>query len=189
MVFSSFSRACCWLLFDDNEILSFWYECDAELCTHIFSFLFFLASSNNDTDKIHNTQTPRKQTLTPLQLHTKNIISKYATGLYLGSVQGTSLAPHPTASTPVLTVNEVAKHKTKNDCWIIIEGQVYNVTDFLNDHPGGKRAILMYGGKDATKEFKMLHNKSILKKYGKGLHLGPLVGVSGKPKMLPGPKL
>ena len=107
-------------------------------------------------------------------LHTKNILKKYATGLFRGMVAGMKM--HRTGSTPALTPSEVAKHNTKEDCWVIIENHVYNVTDFLEDHPGGKRAILMYAGKDATKEFKMLHNKSILKKYGGDLYLGPLVG-------------
>ena len=76
------------------------------------------------------------------------------------------------------TTPEIAKHNTKDDCWVIIAGKVYDVTTFLSDHPGGKRAIMMYAGKDATKEFKMLHNKNILKKYGTDLLLGPLVGTS-----------
>jgi hypothetical protein len=41
---------------------------------------------------------------------------------------------------------------------------VYNVTDFLGDHPGGKKAILLYAGKDATEEFLMLHKPDIIVK-------------------------
>jgi hypothetical protein len=43
-------------------------------------------------------------------------------------------------------------------------GNVYNVTDFLGDHPGGKKAILLYAGKDATEEFLMLHKPDIIVK-------------------------
>ena len=117
-------------------------------------------------------------------LHTKNILAKYATGLYLGQVAGSAHAVKCTAvaaaaaAAPRLTVAEVAKHNTKEDCWIVIENKVYDVTTFLGEHPGGKRAILMYAGKDATKEFQMLHNKNILKKYAKSFYLGPLMGAS-----------
>jgi len=116
-------------------------------------------------------------------LHTKNILNKYATNLYRGEISNThqttsAVARNQTAARPLLTVQEVAKHSSKEDCWVIIENNVYDVTTFLSDHPGGKRAILMYAGKDGTKEFKMLHNKNILKKYGKNLLLGPLVGTS-----------
>ena len=73
-----------------------------------------------------------------------------------------------------LTAAEVAKHKTEKDCWIIINGEVYDVTKFLPDHPGGKKAILMYGGKDATSEFNLLHKPAVLQKYGKEFKLGKL---------------
>ncbi|CAG8682286.1 3319_t:CDS:2, partial [Cetraspora pellucida] len=38
------------------------------------------------------------------------------------------------------------------DCWVIVNGEVLDVTNFLPDHPGGKKAILIYAGKDATEE-------------------------------------
>ena len=68
--------------------------------------------------------------------------------------------------------NEVQKHKSGDDCWIVINGKVYDVTKFLPDHPGGKKAILMYGGKDATEEFEMLHRPDIIDKYGKEYLIG-----------------
>jgi len=48
---------------------------------------------------------------------------------------------------------------------VILAGKVYDVTTFLPDHPGGKKAILLYAGKDATEEFDMLHPPNVLKKY------------------------
>ncbi len=74
------------------------------------------------------------------------------------------------------TAEEVAKHKTKDDCWVILHNKVYNVTNFLDDHPGGAKAILIYGGKDATEQFDMLHEMKIIKKYGKDMYVGDLSG-------------
>ena len=73
------------------------------------------------------------------------------------------------------TPAEVAKHTKKGDCWVVLNNEVYDVTEFLPDHPGGKNAILLYGGKDATKEFNMLHKPEIIEKYGKQYHIGTLV--------------
>lgn len=39
------------------------------------------------------------------------------------------------------------------------------MTNFLVDHPGGKGAIMLYAGKDATAEFNMLHKPDVVEKY------------------------
>jgi L-lactate dehydrogenase (cytochrome) len=47
----------------------------------------------------------------------------------------------------MLTLKEVAKHNSRDSCWVIIERRAYDLTDFLDDHPGGSGVILRYGGK------------------------------------------
>ncbi|KAI8338148.1 hypothetical protein BC941DRAFT_351661 [Chlamydoabsidia padenii] len=48
------------------------------------------------------------------------------------------------------TSNQVATHTSSDSCWIIYNNKVYNVTEFLVDHPGGDDLILAYAGKDVT---------------------------------------
>lgn len=47
----------------------------------------------------------------------------------------------------MLTRDEVAIHDSASSCWVIIGGNCYDVTDMINDHPGGRDAILRYAGK------------------------------------------
>ncbi len=72
------------------------------------------------------------------------------------------------------TVEEVARHNKDGDCWVIIRDQVYDVSKFMVDHPGGKDSILLYAGGDATEQFELMHQESVLKKYGPGLVIGKL---------------
>lgn len=68
----------------------------------------------------------------------------------------------------------MARHNNKDDCWVIINGQVLDVTNFLNDHPGGAKAILAYAGKDATEQFNLLHKPDVIEKYAKDCVIGVL---------------
>jgi len=53
----------------------------------------------------------------------------------------------------VFTLDEVKKHNTEKSAWMVIEGYVHDVTDFLADHPGGKEIVLDHIGTDATNIF------------------------------------
>jgi len=76
------------------------------------------------------------------------------------------------------TLEEIAKHNTEKDCWVIVNGQVLDVTDFLKDHPGGKKAIMIYAGRDATEEFNMLHKADVVEKYAPDSIIGKVKGGS-----------
>merc|ERR1719326_1739136 len=69
---------------------------------------------------------------------------------------------------------EVAKHTTKSDCWVVVSGQVLNVTNFLSQHPGGELAIITFAGKDATEEFNMIHPPDVIPKYAPDAVIGKL---------------
>ncbi|KAL8725672.1 MAG: hypothetical protein Q9166_007215 [cf. Caloplaca sp. 2 TL-2023] len=54
----------------------------------------------------------------------------------------------PSRTLPNYITKEVAAHKTSESCWVTIGSEVYDVTNFLDAHPGGGDLILEYGGKD-----------------------------------------
>ncbi|KAG2186257.1 hypothetical protein INT43_002695 [Umbelopsis isabellina] len=70
------------------------------------------------------------------------------------------------------TVEQVATHNSESDCWVIIHDKVYDVTNFLKEHPGGKKVLLKASGTDATKQFDAFHNSGVLAQYGPGLLIG-----------------
>ncbi|KAI8991531.1 FMN-dependent dehydrogenase-domain-containing protein [Mycotypha africana] len=65
----------------------------------------------------------------------------------------------------VISPQEVAKHDKKDDVWVIIHGKVYDLTQFLPEHPGGQKIIMKYAGKDATKAFEPIHPPDIIERF------------------------
>ncbi|EEQ83449.1 hypothetical protein RJZ56_005869 [Blastomyces dermatitidis] len=71
------------------------------------------------------------------------------------------------------TAAEVAQHnKAENGMYIIIDSDVYDITDFLDEHPGGSKILKRVAGKDASKQFWKYHNAGVLTKYGGKLKIG-----------------
>jgi len=66
---------------------------------------------------------------------------------------------------PTFTRDEVKTHCKGDDAWIIIDGDVYDVSKFAKLHPGGKQTLLDYAGTDATEDFFGLHRHEVLDKY------------------------
>lgn len=54
----------------------------------------------------------------------------------------------------IYTAEDVATHSKASSCWVSRAGKVYDVTGFLNDHPGGDDLILQYAGKDIEEAMK-----------------------------------
>jgi len=54
----------------------------------------------------------------------------------------------------IYTLEEVKQHNKVDDCWIIIDNKVYDVTYFLDEHPGGETIISENSGMDCTDIFK-----------------------------------
>lgn len=68
----------------------------------------------------------------------------------------TNITPTPSSqiNEKNYSASDVAKHSTKNDCWLIVSNKVYDASKFLLSHPGGTQAIIEYCGNDATAAFK-----------------------------------
>ena len=65
-------------------------------------------------------------------------------------------APEPTKDEKgraFITRAKMAEHDKREDVWMSIHGKVYNVTKYLEDHPGGEEVLLDRAGKDATEDY------------------------------------
>ncbi|RKO91167.1 cytochrome b2, mitochondrial precursor [Blyttiomyces helicus] len=74
----------------------------------------------------------------------------------------------------LISYQEVAKHNSREDCWVIIHGNVYDLSQFLAQHPGGVRPILKQAGKDATKAFEPIHPRNMVDQLPAHLHKGAI---------------
>jgi len=68
------------------------------------------------------------------------------------------------AAFPTISMDEAAKHNTKEDCWVVLYGKAYDLTKFARVHPGGAKLIHDNAGKDATAVFDPIHPKDIMDK-------------------------
>jgi flavocytochrome c len=90
-------------------------------------------------------------------------------------------------------MEEVKKHNKKDDLWIVVKGVVLDVTNWLDEHPGGPQALFSHMGKDATEgersirailwycangklEFEMLHDDEVIPKYAADIVIGRVKG-------------
>ncbi|AYU75604.1 cytochrome b-domain protein, putative [Leishmania donovani] len=74
----------------------------------------------------------------------------------------------------VYTRDQVAEHNSKESGWLIINNGVYDVSDFYDDHPGGRDILLAHIGTDATEGFEAVnHSRGAMRRLEK-LKVGEL---------------
>lgn len=79
-----------------------------------------------------------------------------------------------TPKAKVFTEEEVAKHTTETDCWLIIGGEVYDVSKYLDDHPGGSEVMMEFAGMDGTTMFEDVGHSSEARSTMKDFCIGTL---------------
>lgn len=62
------------------------------------------------------------------------------------------LVPGPSVG-PVVSLEELARHSSEQDCWMAIDGGIYDVTDYFPAHPAPPSALLDWCGREATAAF------------------------------------
>jgi len=92
--------------------------------------------------------------------------------LLIKSLSGQSPAPAPSEKAgsaenkddglEMISMTEVAKHNTLEDFWTVIHGKVYDLSDFILEHPGGSAIVKPYAGKVADEGFDPIHPESII---------------------------
>lgn len=92
------------------------------------------------------------------------------------SAQGT-----PGEHQAAIPLQEVARHHHRKDCWMAIDGQVYDVTDYLPRHPGSMDPVLPWCGREATPGWETKGDADSPRVHSRGAHyllrryhLGPL---------------
>lgn len=74
------------------------------------------------------------------------------------------------------TQEECLKHTSKDSCWLMIDGRVYDVTTFLDDHPGGGDILVQSTGKDATDDFEDVGHSKAARRDMKNYLIGTVQG-------------
>ena len=125
------------------------------------------------------------QTMDPMESETMDPMETESTEETESAEPESSASPTATAtSTPSsspsqsaagYTLAEVAKRNTQTECWVAIDGGVYDLTDWIRQHPGGSGSIRALCGTDGTNQFISQHGGesrpfSTLDRY----YLGPL---------------
>lgn len=81
---------------------------------------------------------------------------------------GTNISP------PIIKLEDVKTHNKRDSVWILIENKIYDVTKFLDDHPGGEEILIEQAGKDATEVFRDVSHSTDAKELMKTYLIGQL---------------
>ena len=81
-----------------------------------------------------------------------------------------------------LTWNEVKKHNKESDCWIVVDGKVFDVTKYLNKHPGGPAILKRQAGRDASLHYKAANHPAYVLQEREDHQVGVVSGPDPNPQ-------
>ena len=81
---------------------------------------------------------------------------------------------HDAKGRPFISMKALAKHTGRDDVWMSINGKVYNVSAYLEDHPGGEEVLIDNGGKEATEAFEDVGHSNEARKLLQTFEVGEL---------------
>ncbi len=80
----------------------------------------------------------------------------------------------PEDQLPIMTLDEVRQHNTRKDAWIVINGDVFDVTTYSRSHPGGPSIFGSLDNTDSTSCFRIHHRSQRATDRAKSLRIGRL---------------
>lgn len=122
------------------------------------NYLYLARYSDLAQAGIYNfTITSKSKAAITVAVGDKEIFGEVLRGAAATPAATPTATPTPTATTSGYTMAQVAANNSAKSCWAVIEGSVYNLTDWINSHPGGTGAIISLCGTEATSSFKGKH--------------------------------
>ncbi|MGH0116308.1 UNVERIFIED_CONTAM: hypothetical protein FKN15_003488 [Acipenser sinensis] len=82
--------------------------------------------------------------------------------------------------------SEVSQHGSKESCWVLVSGRVYDVTGFLRRHPGGEALILHQAGNDVSREMEgppHRHSENA-RRWMEQYYIGDLIKDTAEPQVI-----
>jgi len=131
-----------------------------------------LHATQTQTPAIHNTNTEQTQTFTSTtttsQTHDITPPPKVNRAyIHPGSTKDPQLQKN------IFEWEEISRHNTLDDCYMVFNGNVYDVSKYVNFHPGGKRALQKFAGKDGSENIEF-HSADMLKILNSTYFIGKL---------------
>lgn len=74
----------------------------------------------------------------------------------------------------IYSLEQVSSHKSAKDCWMVIDGKVYDITKFIEEHPGGEEVLIEQAGLDATESFEEIGHSDDARELLKKFYIGDL---------------
>lgn len=76
---------------------------------------------------------------------------------------------------PLIRAEDISKHNGLDNLWTVVDGTVYDLTEFAPEHPGGVDVLSKYAGRDATAAYNEVHAPSLIRStLPRSKHIGPL---------------